>query len=182
MTRDAPTPHTLPPGHHDVLFVEIHNLRDAGGIARFHTEPKIPPQTVGQHSFNMAIMAHLLWPDDWQLQHQCLVHDVGEQGPGDIPATAKWRWPRLAYQCGLAEREVRDGMGIGVHLTSIQHAKLKFLDRLELCWYCAELVVQGNRYAREIYNKVMTQIIDHAGEYNPDQARLVDALQRFMEN
>ena len=60
-----------------------------GGVRRYHTEPNLTPQSVAEHSWRVAVIAHLLWPDRPNIVFAALYHDVAELLVGDIPAPTK---------------------------------------------------------------------------------------------
>ena len=179
-------PITLPGYHHDVIFVELANLRQAAGVVRYHTEPMMPKQTIAHHSYNMAMMALRLWPEDHRLVEACLKHDTGEVRTGDIPAPAKWQWPQLKMALADAEFDAEKSLGTYMTLTKLQSTRLRFLDIFELAWFCAEQYAMGNTYAREIYKRILPAILDifiHNPQEFPslgEAHRLYEALDNFI--
>jgi len=169
--------HSLPGDITYPQFVEIHNLRDAGGVRRYHTDVHMPSQSVAEHSWNMAMMCRILWPADLFVMMACLTHDIAEYWTGDVPSPAKWRWPELRDQLAMAEAEIIEEHGARMPLDDLQKTRLRFLDLLELAWYSAECYAEGNRYARVIYQKVIAAVKDLC----PDEALgLVMALEDFV--
>jgi 5'-deoxynucleotidase YfbR-like HD superfamily hydrolase len=151
MTID-PTLYALPPWADGVL-APAQALRQVGGVKRYHTEPFIPPQSVAEHSWHVAMLARLLWPEEPQLVLAALLHDTGELA-GDLPAPAKWRSPALKAASNDEERAVREAIGTQLSLTPEESFKLKFVDYLEACWYCTELRIAGNHFATVIFNRL----------------------------
>lgn len=96
------------------------------------------------HSGRMATLALLFWPNaSRDLLVQCIVHDLGEYGTGDVSAPGKALMSdeerRVLVQC---EHDVRAGFGdvfIGPRLSAEDERRFKFLDR-----YDAYLMAQIN--------------------------------------
>ena len=163
-------------------FRQMHAIRQAGGMTRFHMEPGIPQQTTAAHSWGVAMLAWKFWPEDTVLLVAALAHDVGELGCGDVPGPAKWEHPELAAITNRIEAEVRADLGLNLPLTYAQQERLKFCDRLELAWYCAELALTGSRYAVAIFNK-LTASMDKANPHiTPEANDMLWSLCAMMED
>ena len=123
----------------------LSKARHAGHVQRWHTVPTIRPQNVAAHSWGVALLVMRFWPHrtNGDLLRATLLHDAHEGVLGDVPATAKWRWPHLKaalYQC---ESELDDRMFEKLTISELK--VLKFCDLLELCEYAAEEVHMGNK-------------------------------------
>jgi 5'-deoxynucleotidase YfbR-like HD superfamily hydrolase len=151
MTIDR-TLYALPPWADDVL-APVQALRQVGGVARYHTEPFIPPQSVAEHSWHVAMLTRALWPDESNLILAALLHDTGEVR-GDLPAPSKWVSPVLKEASNIVERDARRQLGTQLSLTEEESFKLKFVDYLEACWYCSELRLAGNQFATVIFDRL----------------------------
>ena len=96
-----------------------------------------------------------LWPDcSRDLILAALGHDLAEHLVGDVPATAKWRWPELKNSVDQAEYRVMREMGL-IHeedLTEKDAQRLKIADMMELLWYCIEEIRLGNMGFREVFH------------------------------
>jgi 5'-deoxynucleotidase YfbR-like HD superfamily hydrolase len=136
---------------------QMQAIRQAGGVMRYHTEPFIPPQSNAQHSWNVAMLARQLWPNEPHLLLAALLHDTGEVR-GDLPAPSKWRNAMLKEASNIIEHEARQEIGTQLFLTADEQFKLKFVDYLEACWYCTELRLAGNQHATVIFNRLLEAI------------------------
>lgn len=135
-------------------FATICMIRQAGGIARYHTEPMIPAQSVAEHSWHGAMMALKLWPLSPQIAIAFLKHDTGELGTGDIPAPAKWINPDYKKEAEVTERKTRELLGTVHDLHADDATRLHFIDSMELMWYCADCYHRGNTFAKTVFFKV----------------------------
>lgn len=125
------------------------NLREiweAGGVRRYHTERLIGPgQTVAEHSWGVATLVALLWPEaSTLLLRAALLHDIAERWTGDGAFTAKRRWPALKAALDRAEADVFAELGAGYELSAEDQARLKVADRLEMVLFIAEQRALGN--------------------------------------
>lgn len=87
-------------------------FKDAGRTARWHTMPHATPESVGEHSWNLATSMRLVWPDapDWIII-EALYHDVGEAQVGDLPWPVKANNPTLMREFETLELEARKRLG-----------------------------------------------------------------------
>lgn len=125
-----------------------------GDVLRYHAEPDVPPQTVSEHSWRVAIILHHLWPDRSYLLASALYHDVAEGLMGDLPAPIK-RWPGIKDALTGLETDYERLLGINEELLSDDAARLKCADYLELVAYCVLYSAEGaQRVARTGYSYV----------------------------
>lgn len=73
------------------------NTVEAGRVIRYHAAPTVQPQTVGLHSWGVAVLAlHITGGSaSGGLLRECLMHDSAELFTGDAPFTAKRDNPAL---------------------------------------------------------------------------------------
>ena len=111
---------------------------DAQFLIRYHTVPlQTERQTVGAHSYAVAVLIDQLWPDSTkQLILSAMYHDVAEVVLGDIPATAKWGYPELKKAYQEAEERVMKNLQLDFVLNKKELDRLKMADMLELVMYC----------------------------------------------
>lgn len=68
----------------------VATLVKAGQVQRFHAEPRVPAQSVGEHTYGVTIIAEWINLDaSVDFLKACLYHDAPELFTGDIPFTAK---------------------------------------------------------------------------------------------
>ena len=127
---------------------ELGYLREAFMVRRYHTVGHVArEETVGHHTCNViAILFHLFDdnPPMYLVKH-ALHHDAAEGMTGDIPATAKWKFPALAKACDEAESEVAKAAGLSeVELEPLYRDLLKYADMMDLCFKAVEELTFGN--------------------------------------
>ena len=76
-----------------------------------------------------AFMGHPL--TDSELMHAALHHDEAERVLGDMPAPAKARFPMLAEQYEIAERQILAEMDLSWTLTPKESQMLHLCDKLD---------------------------------------------------
>ena len=84
---------------------ELLNVLDGGEVKRYHTLSTIGEQTVGSHSWGVAVI--LNWLEPQISKHailKALTHDVAEKQTGDMPAPTKWNNKDLAFELALVEK------------------------------------------------------------------------------
>lgn len=119
---------------------------DAGAVERFHTRRAIRRQTVGEHSWGVAMVVLAICDPSANLLKAALLHDVPELATGDIPAPFKWAYPAINDLLGQAEDDISANWGVSVELTDDELHILKWADMFELCLYARAEVAMGNRY------------------------------------
>jgi len=157
------------------LFVS--EARAASEVQRCHTFHTHRPYSVGQHSYNAAMLALSLKADGEcsmpaadieQAVMMLLVHDIPEIYTGDVPGNVKWLNPVLAAVLSEAEyawveRAVPKELhhlfykfldadmpeDIAARLSAI-HALVKWCDVMELWLFLNEELEVGNRHTRVI--------------------------------
>ena len=123
-------------------------------VSRFHTVASLnPKQTVGSHSYGVAILINELWADaSKELLQKALYHDVPEVMLGDIPFTAKRNHPEIGNAFELAELAIVKRYEIKwlyANLSMQDEARLKMADMLDLVLY-TQLESQANKEMEDI--------------------------------
>jgi 5'-deoxynucleotidase YfbR-like HD superfamily hydrolase len=139
-------------------------LREGGSTQRLHTVPHHQDASNSRHSWNIAALLYVLWPDARrELVHACLFHDVAERWVGDTPAPAKYSLhPPLGRELHVAESKVEHSLGIMQEvLTPEEKSWLKGLDVLELVLYCHDEIALGNRHIEVTLNNAR-RVLDDA--------------------
>ena len=137
-------------------------LLEGGQTLRLHTLPHLQHYDVAQHSWNMAALLHVLWPDcRKELLLAILFHDCAERWVGDTPAPAKW-WiaPTLGTILAQAEARILTTLGAAFPLNEYETAWLKALDVAELYLFCCSEVAMGNTLVmdcRAVCHNILTE-------------------------
>lgn len=132
------------------------NLKDvyeSGRVERFHTVADYSGgarQSNAEHQWGVALIAsELAGRRNYEgsaamLMFAALTHDSEEATLGDFPATAKWRFPRLAAAYTAAEDVVRGELDLHGQLDEEGRNILKWADSLELFAHCVRKTKAGN--------------------------------------
>ena len=129
-------------------------IREGGWTDRMHTWYKLRRYSVGEHSWSMASLAHLLFPADTDrtLLLAILYHDVPERWVGDTPYTAKYILsPALGQELKKTEDKVSARLEIDFELTPRAKKILGFCDVLEFTLWCREEIAMGNSTLKQKY-------------------------------
>jgi 5'-deoxynucleotidase YfbR-like HD superfamily hydrolase len=127
--------------------------RRGAQVQRWHTQPMLRQQSVGAHTFNCCTLMLTVYPTaSTELLQAMLMHDMAEQDTGDIPSTAKWRWPVLARALQQVEMEWESSVGINVMLAGLSDFErwlIRWCDYVELLLWSTEELRMGNENAQE---------------------------------
>lgn len=126
-------------------------IRTGGAVERCHGIWHQGSYSVAAHSWGVAMLMLLLWPQDFRrLAIYCLVHDVPEAWVGDIPAPTKKYLPEVKRACDDIERQIFDRLDLpnDADLSVLDRAKLRACDHLELYVWATEQINGGNGHAR----------------------------------
>jgi 5'-deoxynucleotidase YfbR-like HD superfamily hydrolase len=133
----------------------VTELRDYAEVKRFHGE-RVSPQSVGEHQYGVAmIIFEIVDAPTINLIRAALTHDMAERQSGDMPAPVKWAYPDLAARLQEIEDEALEELGFNFKLTEEEKVALKIADYLEASFYCYEQRMLGNRYADEIFRRLL---------------------------
>lgn len=138
-----------------------YDLRQAAMTRRCHTVPTIGHQTVGEHSYHVAMLVLELsgGQPSLNLMKAALYHDLAETATGDVPATTKWRSPLLKNKLDTMETVFNNRHGLTVTLTADEELVLKWADSLELGFYCIDQLMYGNRHVKEMYENITKHLM-----------------------
>jgi len=134
---------------------KVKELRAAGKVERCHTTPHFGSYTVGQHSFDVAMLILTLHPSpNFRLVRAALYHDCHERWIGDVPTPTKETDPAIRRSLKKLERQCERALGIAAHLhaglTKEEKRWLKAADRVELWLWAIEQINMGNQEAYTI--------------------------------
>ena len=109
-------------------------LLNGGKVRRFHTGLGNFNQTVAEHSFNVALLLLMIWPDTKveELEY-ALKHDLHEAFTGDMPAPTK-KLPTLDRVMKELEQVYNEEyLKFRPNLDIESLKKVKVCDRMEFC-------------------------------------------------
>jgi|TARA_R110000824_G_scaffold50752_7_gene141528 5'-deoxynucleotidase YfbR-like HD superfamily hydrolase len=125
-----------------------------GHVTRYHTVPEIANgQDVASHTWRAMIILTTLWPDiSKNAIMNMMWHDIPEAYTGDIPATTKWGYPKLATALERAEDIIVNQLEIWpLDITEKEEHRIKVADMLELVLHCFRQMEMGNRKAIPVF-------------------------------
>ena len=134
------------------LARRIAQVRLGGRVERCHTIPHLGSYSNATHSWGVAALIYLLWPEEFAtLGPVALFHDVPEALVGDVPS------PMLNASSEVKEHfhRVEDLICAELRLPSEHvlgpqaYAKVKAADRLDLLLWCYDQERMGNTEASE---------------------------------
>jgi 5'-deoxynucleotidase YfbR-like HD superfamily hydrolase len=164
-------------------FERLRYMRRVARVARVHTHPTIRTQTVGEHTFNVLALIDFVNPEaSIDLWRAALWHDAPEGITGDVPSTAKWRFPILEDGLKEAESAVKAQYGMIATLTMEQAKILKFCDLMELAIFAIEEVDHGDITLRPIAVRCIDAIEKRKlVDVTPNAMRLFLIVKTFLE-
>ena len=122
------------------------------GVKRWHTiETLGTPQNNGHHSARALALLFSIHPNpSMNLVKAVLFHDTAERQVGDMPATARRLFPRLAQEYEQAEEVFFNNHfminGAFIELSADDFQWLKAVDILELLLFCDDQTMLGNSH------------------------------------
>lgn len=167
-------------------------LYDAGETRRFHTWPVLREQNVADHSWHVAMLAHILYGQEAPGMRTVfllalLTHDMAECQMGDIPSPAKRRMDSLLeledkttsfrQQWGDAEQEIlsRYDLDFEAHLDAEELRRFKLVDAMEGAMYCVRERMMGNKLIAEPFknfSKYIAEKLQDVADEVPLESRL----------
>lgn len=134
-------------------------IRDAFMVRRYHTVGYIHrSESVGHHTANVIGIIFHLYDDNPPIHmvRYALHHDAPEMDTGDLPATAKWGFPDVAFAISEAEDSLKVKFGLETQkLEGIELALMKYADMMDLCFKCVEELASGNMTVSNILDNGM---------------------------
>ena len=126
-----------------------------GTIKRYHTLETIGEQSVGAHSWGVAIILQYLEPNVSKIAIlKALTHDVAELYTGDIPAPVKWDNPDLIKS--LKSIELAYEKKLNIDYSSVLGKKeallFKKADMFELLFFCMRQRKMGNTNMNMVFS------------------------------
>jgi 5'-deoxynucleotidase YfbR-like HD superfamily hydrolase len=134
----------------------------ASGIKRYHMHPIVGEQTVGEHTYRGCQILRYIAAGRENLPFMVtafLDHDVAEAITGDIPFTAKNKFPQLKTATARAEDKVFAAFSLDtIALTTEEWAILKQADLLEMCTFGIRQLAMGNRFGMDVVENTLAAL------------------------
>lgn len=117
---------------------------ESGRVLRYHAAPTVQPQTIGLHSWGVALIVMYLVGEEGhpgtstaKLMRAALLHDSPELHTGDIPFGVKRRSPEMKALLTEMEEEAYATLTFPMPgLNAAEEAVLKIADTLEGLVWC----------------------------------------------
>lgn len=129
--------------------------RRAGGVLRYHTWPHLKPQTVAEHSWNVARILLAIWPEaPTHILREALFHDIGEIASGDAPYPSKKNNPKFGEEHDKLEDSARLAMCLPwrvpppADLSPEEKVVLKLAHFIEMMEWAYDELTLGNQFAQ----------------------------------
>lgn len=138
------------------MFEVINDPRLAGKTIRYHTWPYLRPQTVGEHSWQIARILLTIAPEQPRLLQHAIVHDMGEIAVGDIPYPVKRNNPDLAAVMNRLEDEALQKLentfntSYRVELSQEEKWIVKLAELIEMFEHGREEQILGNGFMEKV--------------------------------
>jgi hypothetical protein len=132
-------------------------VRHAGRIRRYHAWPTIQVQTVGEHSWQVALIYEQIFGElSSPVERYIRLHDVAELVVGDIPFPTKANNPELKAAFNAVEDSALETMGVTLPgLAPVIRTKIKICDLLEMACFGMMEYEMGNQLAIPIIQRTM---------------------------
>tara|TARA_R110002110_G_scaffold161745_2_gene360633 strand:- start:246 stop:749 length:504 start_codon:yes stop_codon:yes gene_type:complete len=126
-----------------------------GTIKRYHTLETIGEQSVGAHSWGVAMILQYL--DDTVSKAailKALSHDIAELYTGDIPAPVKWDNPDLVKSLKAIENAFERKLNIDYTKELLPYEAILFkqADMFELLFFCMRQRKMGNTNMNTVFS------------------------------
>jgi 5'-deoxynucleotidase YfbR-like HD superfamily hydrolase len=158
------------------MLNKIKFIVDGSEVKRFHTIRTVGIETVGHHSFLVAMLCRMLSVNcSNTLLLAALTHDLAECIMGDIPAPIKAK-----TNLGKTEEELLDDAGLEYvkMLTTEERRVLMLADRLAGLIFCRQEISMGNTLIRQcLYN--YSELIGNMAPFSDEEIRVIEAVRSF---
>jgi 5'-deoxynucleotidase len=143
------------------LLEKIRYILGGGHVKRFHTVNTIRTQNNAEHSWGVASLVQMLAPNcSKELIIYAFWHDVPESITGDIPSTAKWKFPSLKNILTKIEDEIEQHYDLLPTIGESEYDILKVADSIETILFCREEQNMGNRNVQVIIDRCSEKVIE----------------------
>lgn len=144
------------------MNLTIHVLREASHVERMHTLPHHGTYTVGQHSFDMAMMLLALHPNpSANLLQACLFGQLHERYTGNVPARMKEQDGEIGKRFAVIERRAQEKIGTFIPLTEEEQQWYRALDVAETYLWCKDQLAMGNQHTLQVLKEQCDWLLSH---------------------
>ena len=163
------------------------DVRLAGRTLRYHTWPHIRPQTVGEHSWQVARLIMSICPQfqDVLLPH-AIMHDTGEIRTGDLPYPIKKDHPDLGEIMDMIEhRAIADISAEWMlpkpeKLSAPHRWAFKLCEFIEMWEWALEESLMGNHFAHQVETRCLRVAGDMISEPPQEESQISASICRVI--
>ena len=129
-----------------LLAAQVNAVERSARVKRYHTEPTLHIQTVGEHTYGVLWLVLLIEPGaSRDLLVAALGHDTPEFGSGDVPSPSK-KDPAVKAAFDAMESDTMTRLQLETPwITDTEARVLKLADNLEGLMFCLSEWRRGNR-------------------------------------
>lgn len=131
-------------------------VRHAGMVTRYHTWPTLQNQSIGEHSWQVALIYEEVFGElSPAVERYIRLHDVAELVVGDPPFPVKSQNPALKAEYAKAEVKALERMSVGPlpELDLDTRRRIKICDLMEMTLFGMTERELGNLLAIPIINR-----------------------------
>lgn len=146
-------------------FLFTHDPRRAGLVRRYHAQPHLVPQSVGEHTWQLLRIITTIWPDvPRSVILYVIYHDIAEGCTGDIPYTVKLAYPEIKKHVDTVEDHAITNMRRSWEVpqfrepSSEEKAFVKACELVEFAEYSWNELMMGNKYIEVVLQRVIPRI------------------------
>ncbi len=147
-------------------------------VERYHTLKTLQTETVGHHSFLVAMFCWLLTPSNPTLVLAALMHDLAEHETGDMPAPAK-RKLNMSDQMAALEDDILGRAGFGVRLLYEEQRTLKLADCFAGMLFCTRERALGNKGVEEVWSRYLSYVTEEHSDQVEQESRILYAMKQL---
>ena len=147
----------------DDLFV--HDPRRAGLVRRYHAQPHLVTQSVGEHTWQLLRIMTTVWPDvPRSVILYAIYHDIAEGCTGDLPYTVKLASSTIKTEMDSLEEAAVVTMRKLWDIpqfrepSSEEKAFIKACELVEFAEYSWNELRMGNQYIEAVLQRVIPRI------------------------
>ena len=146
---------------------------------RYHTTDTLTSQTVGEHSFGVAMLVYMLAArkPSWYLMMTALTHDLAEHVVGDVSSPTKRRFPELKRCVDHAEEIELAKFHLNYEhlLEKDEHRIFKLADNLDGMLFCVREKRFGNKAISEVWLNY-TSYVSKLQPFSDDEEQIIKAI------
>ena len=129
----------------NLLAMRLRAVERSARVLRYHTEPVVHRQSVGEHTYGVLWMLCLITDPSKELMKAALMHDTAEYAVGDVPSPTK-KTPVIKQAFDQLEDEMLERLLWKLpDITDVEARFLKLADLLEGAAFCLSEWRRGNR-------------------------------------